>query len=230
MKENQMFLKSKMIRRLAKMQNKLSHNGQSNFVDSFSTITNDINEQSRIIIFTNEKFNNKSRGVDLKYANVYMYQKKLPTSKTVAQNKDYFATNNAYLKTIYTRLTAKENILSLTKYKFNLSTTIKSKKMKSVVIVTIDKNGKIVNGWFFIYGVLQVPIEGSVKVLKGNIVSLNAKVQTKFKYKNNIAYKGDRIDIKRQNNSYNGKYYNYAYAFKQNNFQYFEYRISEWNI
>jgi len=227
MEEHQMFLKSKLINRLVKMQTKISNNSKSNFIDSFSTITNDIDEQSRIIIFTNEKFSKKSRSIDLKHANVYIYQKRLPSKKIIAQQKDYFAACNAYLKTIYTRPTVKENTLSLTKYKLDVTTIIEHRKMKSNITITANKNGKIVNGWFFIYGVLQAPIEGTIEVSGDKIITLNSKVPTNFKYKNNLAYKGDHIDINRHSNEYSGKYYNYAYAFQKDNFQYFQYRIEE---
>ena len=226
MKDDQIFLQSKLIKRLAYLQKKITHHKEkTSFINAFSSIASNLKKQSRIILFTNEHFTVHDRPIDLKYANIFIYQKKFPSKDIIQKNRDYFAKNKGYLTHIYTRPTDSKPISKLRYYEVFFNTIINNQKMKSKVFVLIDNHGNIQNGWFSIYGMFLAPIRGTAQVSGNMIIKLKSKVPAKYTYKRNTAFKNDHLDIKKNINGYSGKYYNYAYSFDQDTFQYFEYKV-----
>jgi len=225
MSDDQMFLKKKLTSRLVNMQKAITNSKNSNFLNAFSSIENDIKKQSRIILFTNNKFSENNIKFDLKYANIEIYRKNLPEKNIITKSETFFLNNNAYLKSFYTRMKNKNKNSNLNTAKAKFNIYINNKSRKAEIFININNRGVIINGWINIYGILQVPLNGTASIKNGKILTLKAKIPKRFKYKNNVAYKDDCIELRKDNKHYIGKYYNYNYSFDQLKFKYFEYRI-----
>ena len=227
MTDDNMFAKSTLTGKLAKAQGLITSVPNSNFTNALASISSDLEDQSRIILFTKEKFDIKRKDIDFRNANVFIYQKELSSKKIIENNKKFFANNNGYLSKVRNRVNSsvKEINSSLKHYEANFNMFVKNRSMKSKVLLNIDSNGNIENGWMEIPGVLKTPLHGKTIISNNKIKLLKAKVPAEFKYGSNVAYKGDKLELKINNNKYQGKYYNYAFTFADNENKYFEYKV-----
>ncbi len=190
----------------------------------FSSVLEDINflKQSRIFIFS---LSSKYDG-NFNYSYLALYRKYVPPKYFKKRIKSCFMKNKGYLSGInYSNIEKINDNLNFKNIKINL--LINNKEYKGHLLLITDKKGNLYNSWIEFYGILLAPIKGKA-IFNGNkLVKLKAEVLDDYKYYNNLATKGDKIDISINKGKLTGKYYNYGYVLKNNPDRYFEYKIKE---
>jgi hypothetical protein len=220
------FLAQKMKNKLAIAQKMIVKVKNSKFQHSLISLSIDVKKLSRVVVFTNNEFNSKFKGVDFKDSKVYIYQKKIASKKRVASAKTFVQNSNGNFMGIRNRNFSSTEVLNYLAYhELNFKVLINSKKVPATFYGNIGDNGIIENGWLNIRGVIKTPLEGNVRVRGQKIIALNSKVPSTNKTNKNIVLKGDKFKLKSSGNKYSGKYYNDAYMFDNGSSSYFEYLV-----
>lgn len=193
-----------------------------NITDALGILTNSLEPQSRIVLFTNKNVKTVKNG-DFEYSYVYLFTNSL-NKKNVQKFSAYFQLNKGFLRSVnYIPL---KNIKDYNLYSTGLYMIINNRKLKSKLFFAYDQNGNIYNGWFEVYGVLLAPVGGRIKIINNKLYSADLRVLGDFYYYGNKMYKGDKLVLKRKNGKITGKYYNYRFVLPNGN-KYFEYKVTQ---
>ncbi|NOQ29676.1 MAG: hypothetical protein GQ570_01000 [Helicobacteraceae bacterium] len=225
MSDDLMFLESKIIQKLSIVQKMMKTNRNSNISSALKSLSSDLNNKSRIFIFSDSDF--KGEKVDLKDSYVYLYRSQIPSKKFNKDSKKYIHVSNGYLSSCATRVIDTHDTNSkILLFDENMFIKVKGKKFKAELRLSVSNN-KIINGWFEIYGVMRIPIVGKASLDSNKLKSIEAIVPENLTLGKNIVKKGDKLSLKRKNGKLKGKYFNDAYVFNGSRFNYYSYEVSQ---
>lgn len=227
MKDDQAIFTGNLTQKLANIRKKISMDSKGDFQNAIRTVSKDINEYGRLILFTTRNLK-KTVNIDFKRNNVYVYNKKLPSKNKENKLLKFFDYQNGNFKGIKSRSTNNKYVERLKYVNKDFNLLINSRKVKANISGLFDSEGKMENVWFSIKGIISSPLVGKINFNdKDNEFSLNAIIPKNIKLGKNILKKEDKLDLKLKNGKLNGKYYNHAYVFSNDTEKYFEYRITK---
>jgi hypothetical protein len=225
--DDKAILLTKLTKKLIQLKEDMDKNSTTineKIINPMEIFNNNLSLNSRIGIFTEREIGVFENSWDFNLANISIYTKRVKKSSYISKKRDQLFKCHSYLKGYFNLLDIEKKYQDLKKYEIEFEIVIDDLAIKSNIIVLVDDRD-IESGWIQINGVLEAPIKGRVSIKNSKIISLNAVILSDLKYHENIIKKGDKIDLKLEQDRYIGSYYNNTYRFKNNRSKEFRYLI-----